>query len=169
LLFMPTPRSLVAVTGWVAAALVATVAGLGGIRLVGDSLTGTAGGVLSEEDVTRALAAATPTPAATPSASASSSPATSAPASRPPASRPPALTSFPSSGGVAIAGCRGDQAFLDRWSPNPGYQVRDVDAGPDDEAKVRFESDDRHVDLRITCSGGVPHATEKSNHGGDDD
>jgi hypothetical protein len=49
--------TLAVAVGWVAAALVATVAGLGGIRLVGDSLTGTPGGVLTEEDVRRALGA----------------------------------------------------------------------------------------------------------------
>ena len=159
---MPTPRYLVAGAGWLAAALVATVAGLGGIRLVSENLTGTRGGVLSEEDVTRALAAATPAPS-------TSTPSPVRTQSSPPSARPPALTSFPSSGGVAIAGCRGDEAFLDRWSPNPGYEVKDVDEGPDDEAKVRFESSGRHVELRITCSGGVPHAAEQSNHGGDDD
>ncbi|NMO54008.1 hypothetical protein HH310_22850 [Actinoplanes sp. TBRC 11911] len=52
----PVRRPTLAVAlGWVAAALVATVAGLGGIRLVGDNLTGTPGGVLTEEDVRRAL------------------------------------------------------------------------------------------------------------------
>ncbi|WP_133877813.1 septum formation initiator [Paractinoplanes brasiliensis] len=156
---MQAPRSLVAGAGWLAAAVVVTVAGLGGIRLVGDSLTGTAGGVLSEQEVARALADATPSPVR----SSAAAPTSAA------ASRPPALTSFPSSGGVAIAGCRGNQAFLERWSPKPGYEVRDVDAGPDDEAEVRFESADRHVDLKITCSGGVPRAVEHANHGEDDD
>ncbi|GAB2568981.1 hypothetical protein Aab01nite_08290 [Paractinoplanes abujensis] len=154
------PRSLVAGAGWVAAALVATVAGLGGIRLVGDSLTGSNGGVLSQEDVSRALAAATPAPA-------TASPASPTPAPAP-SSRPPALTSFRSAGGVALAGCRGNLAYLERWSPDPGYEVRDVDEGPDDEADVRFENSERHVDLRITCSGGVPSAREHANHGGDD-
>ncbi|MBM2614083.1 septum formation initiator [Actinoplanes sp. LDG1-06] len=160
---MQPPRSLVAGAGWLATALVATVAGLGGIRLVGESLTGTAGGVLSEEDVSRALAAATPSP--TPS---SAAPSSAAPSSAP-TSRPPALTRFPSSGGSAIAGCAGGQAFLRGWSPNPGYEVRDVDEGPDDEVEVRFEGADRHVELKITCSGGEPHAVEHANHGGDDD
>ncbi|MBL7258870.1 septum formation initiator [Paractinoplanes lichenicola] len=156
------PRTLVAGAGWLAAALVATVAGLGGIRLVGDSLTGSNGGVLSQEDVSRALAAATPAPT-------TAAPTTAAPTSAPSSTRPPALTSFRSAGGVAIAGCVGNEAYLERWSPNPGYEVRDVDEGPDDEARVRFENADRHVDLRITCSGGVPSAREQSNHGGDDD
>ncbi|MBU2664862.1 septum formation initiator [Actinoplanes bogorensis] len=155
---MPTPRYLVATAGWLAAAVVATGAGLGGIRLVSENLTGTPGGVLSEQDVARALSAA-------PVSSTPPPPVRTAT----PSERPPALTSFSSSGGVAIAGCRGGEAFLDRWSPNPGYEVKDVDEGPDSEAKVRFESSDRHVELRITCSGGLPHADEQSNHGGDDD
>src|ERR1700760_4779621 len=49
--------SAVAVAGWVAAAALATLIGMGGVRLIGDSLTSTPGGVLDEQDVARALAA----------------------------------------------------------------------------------------------------------------
>src|SRR4051812_30564477 len=52
-------RTAVVVLGWLAAALVAT---LGGIRLVSESLTGTPGGVLSQDDVARALEQAGPAP-----------------------------------------------------------------------------------------------------------
>jgi hypothetical protein len=75
----PFRRPTLAVAlGWVAAALVATVAGLGGIRLVGDSLTGTPGGVLTEDDVRRALGTQ-PSVAA----DGSSAPPLSAPLARP--------------------------------------------------------------------------------------
>lgn len=55
-------RPMVAGAGWLAAAGIATVIGLFGIRLVGESLTGTPGGVLSQEDVERRLAAGTAAP-----------------------------------------------------------------------------------------------------------
>jgi hypothetical protein len=73
--------TLAVILGWVAAALVATVAGLGGIRLVGDSLTGTPGGVLTEADVQRALGAE-PSPSVPADASSSARPLTS-PLARP--------------------------------------------------------------------------------------
>ncbi len=53
--------------GWAAAAALGLLIGLGGIRLVGESLTGTPGGVLTQDEVDRLLAAASaePTPDAT--------------------------------------------------------------------------------------------------------
>lgn len=48
-------RIAIVVAGWLAAAVVATLVGLGGIRLVGESLTSAPGGVLSQEDVAEAL------------------------------------------------------------------------------------------------------------------
>ncbi|MEW1590206.1 hypothetical protein AB0283_32695 [Micromonospora vinacea] len=39
-------RSILVATGWVATAAIATLIGLGAIRLVGESLTGTPGGVM---------------------------------------------------------------------------------------------------------------------------
>ncbi|MET8094806.1 hypothetical protein ABZU52_32330, partial [Micromonospora sp. NPDC005220] len=55
-------RSIVVATGWVATAAIATVIGLGAIRLVGESITGTPGGVRSEAEIERALAAPEPAP-----------------------------------------------------------------------------------------------------------
>jgi len=157
------PRPLVVGAGWVAAALVATLAGLGGIRLVGESLTSTPGGVHSEADVARALAAATPSAAAPPS----STPAAAPPSAQPPSSaRPIARTTFPSAGGTVSVHCEpGNQAYLDSWSPRPGYQVHDYDRGPDDDVRVRFEGPDGRVELEFRCRDGVPVARPK----GDDD
>lgn len=59
-------RSLVAGAGWAAAAALGLLIGLGGIRLVGESLTGTPGGVLTQEEVARLLAAASAAPAPDP-------------------------------------------------------------------------------------------------------
>nr|WP_221373885.1 septum formation initiator [Actinoplanes polyasparticus] len=154
------PRPVVVAAGWLAAALVATLAGLGGIRLVGDSLTGTRGGVVTEQDVARGLAAATPTTA----------PASSAPPrpSASPSSERPAGAVFSSAGGTVTVRCEaGDQAYLDSWSPAPGYLVHDYDRGPDDDVEVRFEGSDGRVELTFHCLDGAPQREQRS--GGNDD
>ncbi|MEU8191901.1 septum formation initiator, partial [Micromonospora carbonacea] len=76
-------RSLLAVAGWLATAVLATVVGLAAIRLVGESITGTPGGVRSQEEVERALAA----PASTAAASPTQAPSPGAPG--PSGSNPP--------------------------------------------------------------------------------
>ncbi|MCO8269353.1 septum formation initiator [Actinoplanes sp. TRM 88003] len=150
------PRPVVVAAGWLAAALVATAAGLGGIQLVSDSLTGTRGGVVTEEEVARALAAATPTTA----------PASSAP-SPTPSKRPPRGV-FSSAGNTVTVHCEpGDQAYLDSWAPAPGYQVHDYDRGPDDDVEVRFEGSGGRVEFKFHCVGGVPQREQQ--HGDDDD
>ena len=83
--------TLAAGAGWAAAALVATAAGLGGIRLVGESLTGTPGGVLSQEEVRRALTVSPASPSAAPSSASASSSSAATPA-RAATSPPPRST-----------------------------------------------------------------------------
>jgi hypothetical protein len=151
------PRALVVGAGWLAAALVATLAGLIGIRLVGESLTSTPGGVRSEAEVARELAAATPT----------TSPTATTPA---PTSTGPARSQFTSAGGTVSVHCEpGDRAFLDSWSPRPGYQVRDYNRGPGDDVEVRFEGANGRVELKFVCRDGVPVPEPRHGGGGDDD
>lgn len=157
------PRAVVVGAGWLAAALIATLAGLIGIRLVGDSLTSTPGGVRSEAEVARALAAATP-PSSAP-AGTQAPPSSQAPSRTKPTN---GGTTFTSAGGTATVHCEpGDLAFLDSWSPRPGYQARDDDRGPDDDVEVRFEGADGRVELKFFCRGGVPVVEPK--HGGGND
>lgn len=148
--------TLVVALGWVAAALVATVAGLGGIRLVGDSLTGTPGGVLTEEDVRRALGTQ---PSVAAGGSSGAPTATSKMGSKPAATRVEA--SFSTSGGTVIARCTGAEAYLVSWSPRPGYRVDRAEQGPDHEVEVRFEGDAGRSELKISCSDGTPVAETK--------
>ncbi len=157
-------RAVVVGAGWLTAALVATLAGLGGIRLVGESLTSTPGGVQSEADVRQALAAAVPASPSSPSPAAS--PSLSAPSSRPPATRL-AQQPFSSRGGTAIVECRpGDEAYIRSYSARPGYAIKELDQGPDDDVKLRFEGRDGRVELKIHCQDGV--ARLEPQHGGDD-
>jgi hypothetical protein len=136
-----------AALGWVAAAVVATLIGMGGIRLIGDSLTTTPGGVLDQQDVAKALAASGPP---SPSASVSSTPT---PTSTPtPSGRE---RGFSSAGGSVVAGCRDGRPYLVNWSPAPGYRVTRQET-ESEHADVRFEGSAGRSEIRVTCSGDTP-------------
>ncbi len=154
-----TRRTAVAGLGWLAAAVVATLIGMGGIRLIGDSLTSTPGGVLDQQDVAKALAASpSPTPTPTPS------PSGAAPST---ASASSASKAFSSAGGSVVAGCRGGRAYLVSWSPSPGYRVTQQEGGPGEHVEVRFEGSGGRSEIRVACAGGTP--VEQPHGGGHDD
>ncbi|MEV0719664.1 septum formation initiator [Asanoa sp. NPDC050611] len=149
---MLSRRSL-AVLGWLAVVLVATLAGIGAVRLVGDSLTGTPGGVRSQADVARDLAAASSRPTTRPTTAAPT--ATGTPTASP--HQDGQMRTFSISGGLVTARCTGDQASIVTWRPADGYTLRDSDVGPDDEAEVKFESTGGdHSEIKIRCQGGQP-------------
>ncbi len=138
-------RSLLVAAGWLAAVAVATLIGTAAIRLVGDSITGTPGGVLSEEEVERALAAPPPSGGA---ATAPASPGATSPAG--------ARRSFATAGGSVVAECVPGGVFLVSWSPAPGHRVVEVDRGPDDDAEIEFTGPGGPSELRLRCVGGQP-------------
>ncbi|RAN94496.1 Non-specific serine/threonine protein kinase [Micromonospora saelicesensis] len=165
-------RSILVATGWVATAAIATVIGLGAIRLVGESLTGTPGGVRSEAEIERALAAPEPAPT---TSTASAAPGTTGTASAPPgttgtASAAPGTTGpapsassgarrgFATDGGTAVAECGVGGVRLVSWAPAQGYRVRDVDRGPDDDVEVTFQGATREYELKVRCIGAEPVA-----------
>ncbi|GAA1887296.1 septum formation initiator [Asanoa iriomotensis] len=146
---MLSRRSL-AVLGWLAVVVVATLAGIGAVRLVGDSLTGTPGGVRSQADVARDLAAAasgTPAPAT----------ATPGPTTSPRPTAGGQLRTFNIAGGLVTARCDGGLASIVTWRAADGYRVRDRDDGPDDEVEVKFErTGGDHSEIKIRCEGDQP-------------
>lgn len=75
--------------------------------------------------------------------------------------------------GRLVAACDGDLAWLESWSPNPGYRVDDVVRGPAAQVSVWFESDSSDdVEVVVTCEAGEPVVTdlaEADDHGGDRD
>ncbi|MGW3793614.1 septum formation initiator [Micromonospora arida] len=152
-------RSILVATGWVATAAIATVIGLGAIRLVGESLTGTPGGVRSEAEIERALAAPEPTPT---TSTASTVPGTTGTASAAPGSAPSASSGarrgFATDGGTAVAECGVGGVRLVSWAPAQGYRVRDVDRGPDDDVEVTFQGAAREYELKVRCIGSEPVA-----------
>jgi hypothetical protein len=148
---MRSGRRVTAVLGWVAAAVAATLIGMGGIRLIGDSLTTTPGGVLDQSDIAKALASS-PGPSSPGPSSPGPSPSSVVPSS----SRPSGPErGFSSAGGSVVAGCRDGQPYLVSWSPSPGYTVtkREVES---EHADVRFEGSGGRSEIRVGCSGGTP-------------
>lgn len=155
-----TRRTAVAALGWIAAAVLATLIGMGGIRLIGDSLTSTPGGVLDQQEVAKALAAE-PSPGL-PSGLPSVSPPSPSTAQSTGSQR-----AFSSAGGSVVAGCHGEQAYLVSWSPAPGYRVTQQEGGPGEHVEVRFEGSGGRSEIRVTCSGGNP-VTQQHGGGHDD-
>ncbi|MEW2429447.1 septum formation initiator [Micromonospora sp. NPDC047644] len=152
-------RSILVATGWVATAAIATLIGLGAIRLVGESLTGTPGGVRSEADIERALASPEPVPTpgpgtapATPGTT-STAPGTTGTA---PSASSGARRGFATDGGTAVAECGVGGVRLVSWAPAQGYRVRDVDRGPDDDVEVTFQGATREYELKVRCIGSEP-------------
>ncbi|KXK62757.1 septum formation initiator [Micromonospora rosaria] len=165
-------RTLLAAVGWLATAVLATGLGLGAIRLVGEGIAGTPGGVLSQEEVARALASpvpsapavsGTPTGPGAPGAGPSGTPQTptAVPSATPPVtpSASPAGSQrvFVVTGGSAVAECRsGGAAFLVSWSPAQGYRAVEIDRGPDDDVEVSFVGPGGEHELQVECVGGEP-------------
>ncbi|MGK5738626.1 septum formation initiator [Micromonospora sp. URMC 103] len=149
-------RWFLVAAGWLATAAVATLIGLGAIRLVGDSISGTPGGVRSQGEIARALAADPPSsaPAGVPAGTASPTAPGSAPADS--GSR----RSFATGGGTAVAECAPAGVRLVSWAPRQGFRVHDVDRGPDDDVEVRFEGAAGKYELKVRCLGGEPVAVE---------
>lgn len=162
-------RQILAALGWLATAVVATLVGLGAIRLVGASIIGTPGGVRSQEEVERALASprpvsvdptAGPTPTDPPAATAGPTSATG-PTSTAESARPGVRKGFRTVGGSAVAECGPAGVRLVSWAPAQGYRVRDVDRGPDDDVEVKFTGPDGEHELKVRCVAAEPVAVDR--------
>jgi serine/threonine-protein kinase len=170
-------RSLLALGGWLAAAALATVVGVGATRFVGASIVGTPDGIRSQQDVEQALAAypsaalqntpAAPAPGQGSDPQPPPSPSGQSPSARPIAPSPaptrttvthPGRHGFSFYAGLAVAECVGSDVQLVSWAPAQGYRVKDVDRGPDDDVKVEFKGPDQTAKLKITCIDGEPVA-----------
>ncbi|PGH43204.1 hypothetical protein GA0070622_5568 [Micromonospora sediminicola] len=142
-------RSWLAVAGWLATTAAATLVGLAAVDLVGAGITGTAGGVRTEQDVARALAE----PGAAPPRSEGAPPVpTTAGPSTPAGSR----RGFVTAGGSVEAECGPAGVRVVTWSPAPGYRTKDDDRGPDDHVEIRFVGVSDEHELRLRCRDGVP-------------
>ncbi|MEU4335344.1 septum formation initiator [Micromonospora lupini] len=158
-------RSILVATGWVTTVAVATLIGLGAIRLVGESITGTPGGVRSEAEIERALASpesmpngTTAAPPAGPGSASTASPGAGTASGAAPGPSSGVRRSFATDGGTAVAECSPAGVRLVSWAPAQGYRVHDVDRGPDDDVEVTFEGSAGRHELKVRCIGAEPVA-----------
>jgi hypothetical protein len=169
---MPS-RTFLALAGWTAAAVAATLTGLAAVEIIGDGITGsTDGQAISSKQVERQLDAAkgTPSPDPDPDRSPSPSPSpdpgqgqgTGQASATPTATATAVRKTFSTPGGTAIAACDGATVRLLSWAPAQGYGVDSADPGPDDEhAEVKFEGSAGKVELRVRCVNGRPSGSWK--------
>jgi len=173
-------RLLLAVAGWLFTAVVATATGIAVIGLLGRTLAGGTGDVLSAREADEALARVessprpsrpSAVPSSPPASSPEATPAPSAEVTTPPPVATPAPEATPAAvsrvittrGGSVVARCEGGRVTLRSWSPAQGYVVDDVDPGPDDSAQVKFErgDDEDEVEIEVRCSAEGPvHTVE---------
>jgi hypothetical protein len=147
-------RPFLAVAGWLVTAVLVTLVGVAAIRLVGESITGTPGGVRSQEEVERALATPEPTASGPAPSAAPSTPGTPSPT----ASASSVRRVFATTGGSAVAECGPDGVRLVSWAPAQDYRVGEADRGPDDDVEVSFVGPSGEHELKLRCVGGEPVA-----------
>lgn len=161
-------RIVLAVAGWLIAGALAIGVGVAVLGMLGRPLADSVARPMTPDEVRNALALSAPTPSATrspePGSSRSSGQSPSGHSPQPAPERSPQPEArfrlIPSVGGQAIVGCDGGLARLRSWAPAQGFQVDDVDPGPDRRVRVKFESDEPEIEVEIEarCVGGVPTA-----------
>ena len=70
----------------------------------------------------------------------------------------PAGTFLSSPDGSVVASCGPGGAYLQFWSPDPGFHADDVARGPAAVASVTFEGSGGGVVMRVSCPSGTPVA-----------
>lgn len=138
---MSAPRSWLAALAWAATAVAATLVGMSAVGAIGSGLLGPAREPLTTAEVEAELAAARAAPAPRPPSAATPEPAPGG-----------ANEVIGSPGGTVVARCTGGVVEIVSASPAQGY-------GLDDEpehARVRFESDETEVEVRLSCQDGRP-------------
>jgi hypothetical protein len=155
-------RLLLVVTGWLTVGLIATGAGVTMTAFLRDATTGSGSRALSSDEVRRDLDSLPSNPSA---ASPSPSPSASRSSSSPLESPSPGtahVVSVP--GGIVVARCAGGLVTLESWTTAQGYTSDDVEQGPRDVVRVKFESEEGHgakAESEVRCSGDRPVATVK--------
>jgi hypothetical protein len=157
-------RTLLVTAGWLGAAVLAVIVGLGAVRVIGDGLTSGAGRPRTEAEVARALASHGVTaPAAT--ASPAETPSTESPTAVPAGTATSAAPrSFHTRGGTVVAQCVGRRAEITVMAPLSGFAVHERDQGPRAEAEGEFRGttdDHDRVRVRVTCTAGRPTLSER--------
>ncbi|MEU9783807.1 hypothetical protein AB0H92_23045 [Streptomyces phaeochromogenes] len=163
---MPS-RTFLALAGWTAAAVAATLTGLAAVEIIGDGITGSSDGqAISSKQVEQQLdtAKASPSPDPDPGQGQGqgTDQGTDQATATPTAIATAVRKTFSTPGGTAIAVCEGATVRLLSWAPAQGYGVDSADPGPDDEhAEVKFEGSAGKVELRVRCVNGRPSGSWK--------
>jgi hypothetical protein len=159
-------RALLVAAGWLGAAVLAVLVGLGAISVIGNGLTSGSTPALSAADVDRQLREQTPTTSA-PAPTGTEPTGTEPTGTMPPAETEPTADS--TRGGTVVARCVGTRAEIVAMSPAQGFAVHEKDQGPQDDAEGEFRgsADDRdRVKISVTCADGRPSVSARS-EGGD--
>jgi hypothetical protein len=157
---------------WALFAAASVGVGFGAAGLVGDPFTDPGGDQVTLGDPGDSSSAGTSSPSDT--GSPSSSPSRSA---TPRASAAtPVIRSLTTRGGLVSGSCTRGLVTISA-APTVGWAIDDVDGGPTQEARVRFErtgDGDGRVEVRAWCAGAVPRfsvedRTDNSGPGGGGD
>ncbi|GAA0929006.1 hypothetical protein GCM10009560_32540 [Nonomuraea longicatena] len=148
----PVKRLVIA---WLVVALAATGAAVAVLGLLGGSITGGNGHVMTQAEARAQLATV-------PAGGGPARAQTVTPTVRPGGTGAPAVQSvIRTAGGTVIASCSGGQVSLRNWSPYQGFSADDQAPGPADRLTVEFDRDDgadngEDVEVVVGCSAGQP-------------
>ncbi|HET6258418.1 MAG TPA: hypothetical protein VFE39_07185 [Pseudonocardia sp.] len=144
-------RTALVALAWAALVVVATLVGMSAVGAIGSGILGDGQQPLTPAQVDDALAAARVAPG----------PASGSPAPAPPSPAPSPASSVSataatdvvaSPGGTVVARCVGDTLEIVSASPAQGFRLHDEREG----SRVRFESEESKVEVRVSCQGGRP-------------
>lgn len=152
-------ETVLAIAGWITAAVLATVLGVAAVNVLGAGITTDSVRPLSVDEAQRELAGTQQAEQEPPAEEPDPGPETEPP--------PQDAQTNPNSptedaeysevverpSGLVQATCYGDQVALDWWTPANGWVVDDAEAGPGGEASVEFERGDLEEELDFTCHG----------------
>ena len=149
-------RSLLVAAGWLGAAGLALLVGLGAISVIGAGLTGDSTPALSAADVDKQLRAQ---PSASAALGANPSPTATEPTSEPTTAEPTTEPASPAKpavkrtrGGTVVARCVGGSAQIVTMTAAIGFAVHEKQ-GAEGEFRSSSDNHDR-VKIRVSCAGG---------------
>lgn len=97
--------------------------------------------------------------------STTSSPPAAGTSQPPPTTDEPGSRTFTSPGGSAVATCNGSLAFIESWSPAPGYSIpQPPRRGPDTTVWITFRNQNSDATITMWCSDGQPEGQVSTVH-----
>ena len=141
-------RSLLVAAGWLGAAGLALLVGLGAISVIGAGLTGDSTPALSAADVDKQLREQ---PSASAALGGNPSPTTGSPSPEPTVKEPAVKRTR---GGTVVARCVGTRAQIVTMTAAIGFTVHEKE-GAEGEFRSSSDNHDR-VKIRVSCAGGDP-------------